>query len=193
MILLAHPKPRSFNHALAAEARRALEAEGVSVHFHDLYGENFDPVLTVDEYHRRMSLDPIIQRFTREVESTRLFVFVHPDWWGQAPAILKGWVDRVLRPGVAYEYDGEEFGVKEKRPLLTDRRALTVITSEASALEMDTTVHLWRRHIFEFCGIEEEEALVMPRLRESTHRQRKEFLERVGEEALRLYALPDRL
>lgn len=193
LVILAHPKRGSFNHALAATVREGLEGAGITVHFHDLYEENFDPVLTVDEFHRKMSFDPIIQRFTREVEGARLFVFLHPDWWGQPPAILKGWIDRVFRPGVAYEYEGEEFGSKEKIGLFTNRRALTVITSHASALDLDTLVHLWRRHVFTFCGVAEEEVLVMPRLRESTHRQRREFLERVREEALRLYNVPDRL
>jgi putative NADPH-quinone reductase len=193
LILLAHPNSSSFNHALAGEVRDALHGEGVPVRFHDLYAEQFDPVMTADEFRRKFSFDTTIQAFVQEVHAARLLVFVHPDWWGQPPAILKGWIDRVFRPGVAYEYEGEEFVTKEKVPLLTDRRALVVITSEASALELETTVHLWRRKIFEFCGVMEDQILVMPHLRNSTHRQRKDFLTRVGEEARRLYALPDLL
>jgi len=42
-------------------------------------------------------------------------VIVHPNWWGQPPAILKGWVDRVLRPGVAYEFtEGDQGKVSPK-------------------------------------------------------------------------------
>ncbi|MFP4484511.1 MAG: NAD(P)H-dependent oxidoreductase [Spirochaetaceae bacterium] len=192
VVVLAHPKRGSFNHALADTVRDGLDDAGITVHFHDLYAENFDPVLTVDEFHRKLTFDPIVQRFSREVESARLLVFLHPDWWGQPPAILKGWVDRVFRPGVAYEYEGEEFGSKEKIGLLANRRALTVITSDAPPTELETVVHLWRRHIFAFCGIEEEEVLVMPRLRESTHRQRREFLDRVRREALRLSGIQER-
>jgi len=45
-------------------------------------------------------------------------VFVHPDWWGMPPAILKGWIDRVLRSGVTYQFlegdDGE--GIPKRAP-----------------------------------------------------------------------------
>jgi NAD(P)H dehydrogenase (quinone) len=193
LILLAHPNAGSFNHALAGHVREALEQSGAPVRFHDLYAEEFDPVMTADEFRRKFSFDPSVQAFTQEIHAARLLVFVHPDWWGQPPAILKGWVDRVFRPGVAYEYEGEEFIAKEKIPLLTNHRALVIITSEASAFEMETPIHLWRRKIFEFCGVMEDQILVMPNLRDSTHRQRRDFLERAGKEARRLYELPDRL
>jgi putative NADPH-quinone reductase len=193
LVILAHPNPASFNHALGTRVLESLQEREIAVHFHDLYAEGFDPVMQLDEYRRKVSFDPNVQGFVRELESSRLLVFIHPDWWGQPPAIMKGWIDRVFRSGVAYEFEGEEFGTKEKVPLLTDRRAMTVITSEAGPLEMDTTVHLWRRHVFEFCGIAEEEILVMPRIRESTHRQRKEFLERIGRRAVELYDAPERL
>ena len=193
LVVLAHPNPNSFNHAVAHRLIESLQAAEISVHYHDLYAEGFDPVMQLDEYRRKLSFDPTIQRYVREVESSRLLVFIHPDWWGQPPAILKGWVDRVFRSGVAYEFEGAEFGTKEKVPLLTDRRALVVVTSEAATMEMETTAQLWRRYVFEFCGILEEEVLVMPRIRESTHRQRKEFLERSGRTAVELYNAPERL
>ena len=40
----------------------------------------------------------------REIAAADGIVIVHPNWWGQPPAILKGWIDRVIRPGVAYEF-----------------------------------------------------------------------------------------
>ena len=68
-----------------------------------------EAVLGRDEYFRRFSFDPLVQKYTEEIEAAERIVVIHPDWWGHLPAMAKGWVDRVLRPGVAYEYSGNEF------------------------------------------------------------------------------------
>ncbi len=61
-----------------------------------------------DELEREALLPEFLQGHCREISQADGLVIVHPNWWGQPPAILKGWVDRVLRPGVAYQFlDGD--------------------------------------------------------------------------------------
>jgi len=50
------------------------------------------------------ALPDAIKQHCEEIALVDGIVIVHPNWWGQPPAILKGWVDRVIRPGVAYEF-----------------------------------------------------------------------------------------
>ena len=108
-VILAHPDPRSLNHAIAGAAVASLRSSGHQVFFHDLYAEGFDPILPGEEIGRYAALPPEIALHCREIGWAEGIIIVHPNWWGQPPAILKGWVDRVLRPGVAYRFlDGDD-------------------------------------------------------------------------------------
>ena len=81
-----------------------LRAAGHEVVFHDLYQEGFDAILPDAEIPKGATLDPVVQRHCRDVSQADGYLIVHPNWWAMPPAILKGWLDRVLRQGVAYEF-----------------------------------------------------------------------------------------
>lgn len=88
----------SFNHALAGAAMQALHSNGHEVVFHDLYQERFDPVLPAEEIPRGAALDPVVKAHCDEITAADGIIIIHPNWWGQPPAILKGWADRIFRP-----------------------------------------------------------------------------------------------
>ncbi|MDP2045885.1 MAG: NAD(P)H-dependent oxidoreductase, partial [Deltaproteobacteria bacterium] len=89
-LILAHPRHGSFNHAIAATAAHTLETQGHEVRFHDLCQENFDPVLLAPELEREAFLHSDLAHHCREIAQAQGIVIVHPNWWGQPPAILKG-------------------------------------------------------------------------------------------------------
>jgi putative NADPH-quinone reductase len=158
MVVLGHPSTESFNHAIAAAAVEALKANGHEVVFHDLYAESFDPILTQGEYAEAEVSDPKIKAQCDEVSSAGGYVIVHPNWWGQPPAIMKGWADRVLRYGVAYVFEQADGGETGKGLLTGDRRALVLNTcmtpeEEDRAHYGDPLENLWKNCIFAFCGI----------------------------------------
>ena len=111
LVVLAHPDSGSFNHALAQNACNTLRDNGHEVVFHDLYDEGFDPLLPAGEIPRGAKLPGDIARHCAEVAGADGIIIVHPNWWGMPPAVLTGWVDRVMRPGTTYEFiegdDGE--------------------------------------------------------------------------------------
>lgn len=72
--------------------------------FHDLCSENFNPVITSKELVSDKADDILLELHQREIREADGIIIVHPNWWGQPPAILKGWVDRVLRENVAYTF-----------------------------------------------------------------------------------------
>ena len=112
-VILAHPYPGSFNHAIFRAVCAALQRSGAAVFAHDLYAERFDPVLTADELGSDRSEDALVNRYSAELIDSDLLVFIHPNWWGQPPAIMKGYIDRVIRPPHCYDFppgDGELIG-----------------------------------------------------------------------------------
>ena len=128
-VILAHPNTNSFNHAIAATTVETLNQNGHEVYFHDLYEERFDPILPSDEIPKDTLLPPEIEKHCTEISKTEGIIVIHPNWWGQPPAILKGWVDRVIRPGVAYEFPGGDKGEGVPNGLLQAKAAIVFNTS----------------------------------------------------------------
>jgi len=155
LVILCHPQPGSFNHAVADRVVATLTELGHRTRRHDLYTEGFDPVLPEEELRRGLSFDARVLEHSEELAACSGLVFVHPEWWGTPPALLKGWIDRVFRPGIAYEFEGEEFLRKRKTPLLSGRKALVFATTDASAAEDPKTLEsFWNRSVFAYCGLE---------------------------------------
>jgi putative NADPH-quinone reductase len=157
-IILGHPIKDSFNHAIAETVRDAFGNKGYRIFYHDLYAENFNPVLPAGETFKGGSVAPDIQRYCDEIAVSDAIVIVHPNWWGQPPAILKGWIDRVLRPGVAYEFQEKDNGEGVPIGLLKAETAIVFNTSNTS-LERERNVfgdpleQLWNNCIFDLCGV----------------------------------------
>lgn len=102
MVNFAHPQVGSFNHAIAEQVCSSLIEIGHQVQFHDLYAKKFNPILPYEETGKNPVINPVIQNHMDEVCEADGLVIIHPNWWGQPPAILKGWMDRVLAYGVAF-------------------------------------------------------------------------------------------
>jgi len=158
VLVLAHPDGRSFNHAIAGTAAARLAENGYGVVLHDLYAEGFDPLLPSAEIPAFAPLPPEIDKHCREVAAADGIVVVHPNWWGQPPAILTGWVDRVLRPGVAYRFLEGDRGEGVPQGLLTARAAIvftTANTPQQREREVfgDPLELLWKNCIFDLCGV----------------------------------------
>lgn len=158
LVILAHPKQGSFNHAIVKTAVEALKNKGHGVIFHDLYLEKFDAILPYSEIPRDVELDLEIEKHCRELEAAQGIVIVHPNWWGQPPAILKGWIDRVIRAGLAYKFVEEDQGEGVPVGLLNVTQALVFNTSNTPReREMkvfgDPLETLWKNCIFGLCGV----------------------------------------
>jgi len=191
-IILGHPNPDSFNHAIADTASHALSAAGHAVILHDLSKEGFDPILPAAEIPRGADLDPVIERHCREIADTDGIIVVHPNWWGQPPAILKGWVDRVLRPGVAYRFFEGDAGEGVPEGLLSARAAIVFNTSNTQkeremAVFGDPLEALWKRCIFGLCGVERVERKVFSVVVTSTLKERQDWLAEVRETVTRVF------
>jgi NAD(P)H dehydrogenase (quinone) len=183
-VILAHPDPRSFNHAIANAAVERLRDNGYGVFFHDLYAERFDPLLGGGEIARAAELPAAIGEHCREIARAEGIVIVHPNWWGQPPAILKGWIDRVIRPGTAYEFLEGDSGEGVPRGLLQASAAVVFNTSNTPpererAVFGDPLETIWRNCVFSLCGVALFHRRSFGVVVTSTDDQRKSWLEEV--------------
>ena len=128
-VILAHPDPESFNHGIAYAVLDILKKTGNYVYFHDLYRENFSPVLSRNEIPDTAEIPVDIQNYCMEISESDGIVIVHPNWWGQPPAVLKGWIDRVMRPGIAHIFEEGDSGEGIPVGLLKAKTALIFNTS----------------------------------------------------------------
>ncbi len=183
-VILAHPDGGSFNHAIAHAVVEQLGNSGHEVFSHDLYKEKFDPLLIGKEIPEGVSVPEPIMSHCREIAEARGIVVVHPNWWGQPPAILKGWIDRVLRAGIAYEFIEGDSGEGIPNGLLKAGTAMVFNTSNTEAKREknvfgDPLETIWRNCIFGLCGVTGFYRRTFSAIVTSTADQRKQWLDEV--------------
>jgi putative NADPH-quinone reductase len=199
VVVVAHPRPGSFVHALAETAATALSETGHDVTLHDLYAERFNPVLdpaealttrAADESAFTVGADPLTTQYRHELATADTLVVAHPNWWGKPPAIMAGWIDRVIVPGVAYELDTAE---GEPTCLLRLRRLVVLNTGDTppereAEVFGDPLAAIWERCVGAYLGDATVERLLATPLGGSTPERRQAWLD----EARRLLAEPMR-
>ncbi|MFB6820141.1 NAD(P)H-dependent oxidoreductase [Streptomyces virginiae] len=181
-VYLAHPRPGSFNHAVFDAVVEELRGRGCRVVAHDLCAEGFPPSLSPEETGTVGAApgarDPQVALHQRELATLDALVFVHPNWWGMPPAVLTGWVQRVLAPGVAYKLDTAD---GEPAPLLKADRALVLNTSD-TPLEReerefgDPLRQIWAACVLPYAGITDVRRTVFRTVTDSVDEERAAWL-----------------
>ena len=185
-VILGHPYEKSFNHAISETVVVTLKNHGHTVMFHDLCQENFDPILSDKELISDFSKDGLVRHHQEEIKEADGIIIIHPNWWGQPPAILKGWVDRVLRENISYTFLDGDHGGGLPIGLLKAKTGLVFNTSNTPE-ERENTVfgdplqRIWKDCIFNFCGIPVFDRLMFRIIADSTSSERKMWLEEVKE------------
>ncbi len=133
LIVVAHPSTDSYCHALAGRAEAGLLAAGHEVVVLDLYAQGVSVAMSAQEreaYHGESPIvDPVIAEHAALVQRAEAIVFVYPTWWSGLPAILKGWLERVMVPGVGFVLDER---TNKVRPGLGQMRRLVGISTYGS-------------------------------------------------------------
>jgi putative NADPH-quinone reductase len=179
-IILAHPYEKSFNHAIFHTAENAFKNLNINVYAHDLYKEGFNPVLTTKELGKEKTDNDLVNQYVDEMLQSRILVFIHPNWWGQPPAIMKGYIDRIFRPPYAYDYDENNEG-NSGIPKLTGKVGIVFNTGNTEAKREEEVFHdplenEWIQCVFSFCGIENHYRRLFRVIANSNDIQRKEWL-----------------
>lgn len=130
LVLYCHPRETSFNHAIKELVIARLENAGVDYRLRDLYAEGFDPVLSAHDHEIYETVPDnraLVERDCQDIEWCDSLIFVYPTWWYGLPAMLKGWLDRTMVPGVSFIMPEEVGG--DIKPGLTHITKLGVFTT----------------------------------------------------------------
>ncbi len=159
----------------------ALAEAGCETVFHDLYAEKFDPVQPTGEQWNTHSTDQLGEQHCLDLAAADLVLVFHPNCWGQLPAILKGWVDRVFRLGTAYVYaadvglEGVPVGLLRAHAALVFNTSNT-LAERAAQLFGDPLETLWKNCLFGLCGVSHVVRRMYSPVSASTPVQRSEWL-----------------
>lgn len=140
LIVTTHPLNNSLCKLLGKHVENKLTQNGHEVIIEDLYAENFEPALTVQErksyYGEIYDSSKIVEQVSR-LQDTETLVLLFPTWWFGFPAMLKGWFDRVWGPGIAYDHASDLGPIK---PRLNNLKKVLVVTTLGSPWWVDRLV-----------------------------------------------------
>lgn len=129
VIVFNHPYEGSYCRAILDAVSRGLGQAGHEIDVMHLDRDGFQPAMTTADlqgFIEHRAVDPQVIDYQERLKRADRLVFIFPIWWDLMPAATKGFVDRVLSPGVAYDHHPRGFGLV---PLLRNLRSITVITT----------------------------------------------------------------
>jgi putative NADPH-quinone reductase len=182
-----HPYEKSFHGAIEKSFTKNVSSHH-SLEVLSLGKETFDPVLRFG-YSKRMPKDPFIERSKELVQWADHIVFSFPIWWGVAPSLLHGWIDRVISPGQSYQYEG-----MLPKPLLKPKTADIIVTYRAFKPMLWVIgvfgISVFMRNIFLVTGLRKKKVLRLGGISlhpaVDTQKRREAFLTKVSRRAAQL-------
>lgn len=128
-IVFNHPYEGSFGNAILNAVTKGLEKASHQVDLMHLDNDGFNPVMSkadLKAFVEHKPIDPQVIDYNKRLVKADHLIFIFPIWWDLMPAMTKGFIDRVLGPGVVYEHHPRGFGLL---PLLKNLKGVTVITT----------------------------------------------------------------
>ncbi len=185
LVINGHPYERSYVSELFNTFVSNLDSDRFQVNTIELGKMNFDPVLRFG-YSQKMTEDKDIRLSQELIKWAEHIVFFYPIWWTSMPSLLKGWLDRVLTPGFAFNMNGFKT-IKH----LEGRTAQLFLTSDGPALYQrlipNSPIRLMRKHILGLCGVKVIKADVLGMVTlPNQEKARKKFIRKVAKSAARL-------
>jgi NAD(P)H dehydrogenase (quinone) len=129
VIVFNHPYEGSFCNAILNSVMKGLQKANWEVDLIHLDKEEFNPVMTSQDlkaFIERKPVDPKVIEYKQRLEQADQLIFIFPIWWELMPAMTKGFIDKVIFPGVAYDYKENGYGMI---PLFKNMKSVTVITT----------------------------------------------------------------
>ncbi len=187
LVILGHPRPDSFAEAMAEAYMDGAGAAGVEVTYLKLYDLEFDIHVTTQKLRKQFS-EPDLDYARQCVSEADHLVFVYPTWWATMPALLKGFLDRLLLPGFAFE---EKDRNTDWIQLLKGKTAQLITTMDTPILVYRFLYHApgtnaMRKGTLGYCGIKPVRFLGFSPISYTTKDKRQKWLRRVRREGEKL-------
>jgi NAD(P)H dehydrogenase (quinone) len=193
LYVYCHPLPESFHAAIRARALAALAEAGHQVDLLDLYAEKFDPVLSEDgrrHYHDVTRNQAGLESYVARLTSAEAIILQFPTWCFGLPAMLKGFFDRMIMPGVAFDLSDPQ----HVKPTLRNIRRIVGIVTYGRPRHMawwmsDPPRKIVTRYMRWFTGgAARADYHALYHLNVATDRQRADFIAKVERAMRRLAA-----
>lgn len=181
-IINGHPHKDSFNFGVAEAYKLGAVASGAEVREIVIRDLDFNPNLQFG-YRKRMELEPDLLKAWEIIQWADHLVWVHPVWWGGFPAIMKGFIDRLFLPGMAYKY--RENSVWWDK-LLKGKTAHILTTLDQPGWYFRLffgrpSVNQLRKSVLEYCGVKPVRVTYIGIIRNSKDERRAQWLTKVNE------------
>ncbi|SMO76778.1 Putative NADPH-quinone reductase (modulator of drug activity B) [Chryseobacterium rhizoplanae] len=181
-IINGHPNQDSFNFGIAEAYREGARETGAEVKEIVIRELKFNPNLQFG-YQKRMELEPDLVKAWETIQWANHLVWVHPVWWGGFPALMKGFIDRLFLPGLAYKY--RENSVWWDK-LLKGKTAHIITTLDQPGWYYRLffgrpSVNQLKKSILEYCGVKPVKLTYIGIIRDSKDEQRVQWLRKVKE------------
>lgn len=179
LIIYAHPNKEGHCGYILQNVIEGLQEKNIEYELLDLYAMHYDPILKPEEHytsgHREISLEN--QKLQEKIKQESKFIFIYPTWWNSAPAILKGFTDRIFTSRFAFYY---EKGLPKS--LLSGKAAVMTSTGSPRLISKlyfkDGSVKFLTRDVLKFCGIKSK-AFVIDRATKFTDNQKTKIAHKV--------------
>jgi putative NADPH-quinone reductase len=128
-IVFNHPNDGSYCNAILNAVTKGLQKANHEIDLMHLDNDGFNPIMSkadLKAFVERKPVDPQVMDYNERLKKADHLIFIFPIWWDLMPATTKGFVDRVLYPGVVYDHHPRGFGL---RPLLKNLKGITIITT----------------------------------------------------------------
>lgn len=129
VIVFNHPYEGSYGNAILNAVTKGLQTANHEIDLMHLDNDGFNPVMSkadLKAFVNHKPIDPQVIDYNSRLEKADHLIFIFPIWWDLMPAMTKGFIDRVLSPGVVYDHHPRGFGLV---PLLKKLKGVTVITT----------------------------------------------------------------
>lgn len=129
-IIFNHPYEGSYCNAILETVSKGLRKANHEIDLIHLDNDQFNPVMTSSDlkaFRDKSPVDPKVLEYKEKLEKADHLIFIFPIWWELMPAMTKGFIDKVIFPGVAYDYTNKEN--TRMKPLFNKIKGVTVITT----------------------------------------------------------------
>lgn len=130
VIVFNHPYEGSYCNALLQSVIKGLQKARHETDLIHLDKDHFNPVMTAADlkgFRDKQPVDPKVLEYNQRIQNADHLIFIFPIWWELMPAMTKGFIDKVIFPGVAYDYTNT--GNTRMKPLWTNLKGATIITT----------------------------------------------------------------
>lgn len=186
LIIYCHPYNKSFNHAILEVIKSNLSNKKKSFNVIDLYQDNFNPIYDKEElrlFHSGDTHDPLVTKYLNLLKKTTEVIFITPLWWNSIPAMLKGFIDKVMKEGEGLSHTVSKTGIHGELTNIKHTYVFTTSTSPTFYVRLflgNGIKHIFVNKTLKQLGMQDRHWINFGGITNSTLKQRQAYLSKIS-------------